>query len=111
MGDTSGFRVVLVPAGQVTSDGCEPGWVKLTGTPGRGTWDEWGPYQLAGEGAFERPLAVGDVLAGYCDGWFGDVYGDKTVEAIGGDWVVARHGDAPVLYHGDPQELCRFRER
>lgn len=42
------FRVVLVPAEQTTEDGCKAGFVKLTGTPGEGSWDEWGPYQCVG---------------------------------------------------------------
>jgi hypothetical protein len=43
------YRVVLVPAGQTSEDGCKPGFVKLTGTPGEGSWDEWGPYRCVGE--------------------------------------------------------------
>ena len=44
------------------------------------------------------PLEVGDVLCGHCDGEFGrDSYGDKIVEAIGPDWVVARECDRPVF--------------
>jgi hypothetical protein len=43
------YKLVLVPADQTTEDGCRPGYVKLTGTPGEGAWDEWGPYPLAGE--------------------------------------------------------------
>jgi hypothetical protein len=36
---------------------------------------------------------VGTVLRGYCEGWFGrDGYGDKTVEAVGSDWVLVRLG-------------------
>lgn len=38
------------------------------------------------------PLRVGDVLYGYCGGFFGrDSYGDKRVEAIGADWVIVRN--------------------
>jgi hypothetical protein len=43
-----------------------------------------------------RPLAVGDVLYGYCRGVFGASYGAKTVEAIGSDWLTACPvGDTP----------------
>ena len=44
-----------------------------------------------------RVLCVGDKLYGYCGGFFGrDSYGEKTVEAVGRDWVVVREDD------GDP---------
>jgi len=37
---------------------------------------------------------IGKVLKGYCDGWFGrDGYGDKTIEAVGSDWVVVRYDE------------------
>lgn len=40
-------------------------------------------------------LAVGMVLEGYCGGYFDrESHGDKRVEAIGADWVVARRMDA-----------------
>jgi hypothetical protein len=45
----STYKVVLVPADQTTGDGCKPGHVKLTGTPGQGAWEEWGPYPEVGE--------------------------------------------------------------
>jgi hypothetical protein len=35
-------------------------------------------------------VRVGQVLHGYCGGFFGDSYDDKRVEAIGYDWVVCR---------------------
>ena len=39
----------------------------------------------------DEPLRVGDVLFGFCGGFFGrDSYQDKRIEAIGADWVVAR---------------------
>lgn len=63
------------------------------------------------------PLRVGDMLYGYCGGAFGrDDYDDKRVEAIGADWVVARHGEwgmdeGPDFFHGDPESLCRYREK
>lgn len=43
------YRVVLVPAGQTTVDEDRPGFVRLTGTPGQGCWEEWGPYRCVGE--------------------------------------------------------------
>lgn len=36
-------------------------------------------------------LLPGDILYGFCAGWFGrDSYEMKHVEAVGADWVVAR---------------------
>lgn len=36
-------------------------------------------------------LAVGQILYGYCEGYFGrDGYGEKRIEAFGADWIVAR---------------------
>ena len=51
----------------------------------------------------EIPLKVGDVLYGYCNGYFGrDSYLDKRVEAVGPDWIVAREWvgmvDAPPKF-------------
>jgi hypothetical protein len=64
------------------------------------------------------PLRVGDVLYGFCNGYFGrDSHDDKRVEAIGGDWVIARtvgeFSSSPglYLYEGDPEFLCQYRER
>lgn len=60
------------------------------------------------------PLRVGDVLYGFCNGYFGrDSYDDKRVEAIGADWVVARSesGGCVPLYVGDPEFLCQYREK
>lgn len=64
------------------------------------------------------PLRVGDVLYGFCNGYFGhDSYEDKRVEAIGGDWVVARSvgefASSPYLhfYVGDPEFLCQYRQK
>jgi hypothetical protein len=59
----------------------------------------------------ERPLRAGDVLGGFCEGYFGrDSYGDKRVEEIGPDWVVVRYESGTVdLFQGDPQFLVRFR--
>lgn len=45
-------------------------------------------------------LKEGDLLYGYCNGFFGhDDYWDKTVEAVGPDWVVARqiHSNEPII--------------
>jgi len=40
-------------------------------------------------------LRVGQILYGYCGGYFGrDSYQNKRVEAIGFDWVVAREVDS-----------------
>jgi hypothetical protein len=36
-------------------------------------------------------LQIGELLYGFCGGYFGrDSYGTKRVEAVGIDWVVAR---------------------
>lgn len=35
-------------------------------------------------------VKVGTKLASQCGHLFGDVYGDKRVEALGPDWVIAR---------------------
>lgn len=44
-----------------------------------------------------RRLRVGDTLYGFCGGYFGrDSYTDKTVEAVGKDWVVTRNGNGIV---------------
>lgn len=43
----------------------------------------------------KRPLAVGDVLHGFCGGIFGrDHYDCSVVEAVGPDWVVVRNPGA-----------------
>lgn len=40
---------------------------------------------------------VGDVLYGYCEGYFGrDSYDEKTVEAVGHDWMIVRENKHPV---------------
>lgn len=49
-------------------------------------------------------IEVGDMLYGFCGGYFGrDSYGDKVVIAAGGDWLVARDLDCgePLLAVGD----------
>jgi hypothetical protein len=56
-------------------------------------------------------LRVGTVLFGFCGGWFGrDSYDDKRVEAIGVDWVVARHlGDGSAVFaQVDPDLLVPY---
>lgn len=56
-----------------------------------------------------KPLRVGTLLYGYCGGYFGrGSYGLKRIEAIGADWVVAREGDTPVFYEGDPDILIEY---
>lgn len=58
------------------------------------------------------PLRVGDMLYGFCNGSFGrDSYGDKRVEAIGSDWVVVREDGTPLIYRGDPEDLCEYRSK
>ncbi len=47
-----------------------------------------------------RTLYVGQLLRGYCAGFFGRdsySYQDKRVEAIGYDWIVARTDDGPIF--------------
>lgn len=71
-----------------------------------------------------KPLRVGDVLEGFCEGYFGrDSYGDKTVvfvaEPVDGYVLVAvtesvwtdEVGNLLVLraYSGDPSNLVRNR--
>jgi hypothetical protein len=59
----------------------------------------------------DAPLRVGDVLDGFCDGWFGrDSYGKKYVEAIGADWVVCRENGRPVCGEGPPENLVKHRQ-
>ena len=57
------------------------------------------------------PLRVGDVLQGFCGGWFGrNSYEDKRVEAIGSDWVVVRDDrNYPLFSEGDPEGLIEYR--
>lgn len=36
-------------------------------------------------------VKVGDILYGFCNGYFGiESYENKIVEAVGSDWIVAR---------------------
>lgn len=61
---------------------------------------------------WEKRVTVGTVLYGFCGGFFGrDSYGNKTVEAIGKDWVVAREDglvDYPVMAHCNPEILGEY---
>jgi hypothetical protein len=58
-----------------------------------------------------QPLRVGQTLRGFCGGAFGrESYGDKIIEAIGGDWVVAREDNGDVVFAiGDAEQLCEYR--
>lgn len=57
-----------------------------------------------------RPLRAGDKLYGFCGGAFGrDSFGEKTVEAIGRDWVVCREGESLLLFSGVPRSLAEYR--
>ncbi len=42
-------------------------------------------------------LAIGMILHGYCNGYFGrDSFFNKRVEAFGADWIVARTKESGV---------------
>lgn len=60
-----------------------------------------------------EPLRVGDVLDGFCGGYFGrDSYGAKRIEAAGADWVVARDEDGHAVFADVPPALLyEFRRR
>ena len=56
-------------------------------------------------------LRIGQVLFGFCGGYFGrDSYNNKRVEALGADWVVVRDmEDGTVQFHGGaPEDLLPF---
>jgi hypothetical protein len=57
-----------------------------------------------------RPLAVGDVIDGYCGGYFGDSYGRKVVEHLGRGYVVLREDDVPMLSTLDHDTLIFWRD-
>ena len=70
-------------------------------------------------GAALPSLRVGDVLYGFCHGTFGrDSYGEKTVIAIGPDWVLLSEmmwhprEDRQVrllhTYSGNPDDLLEY---
>lgn len=82
-------------------------------------------------------VEVGDVLHGFCGGWFGgDSYDCSKVEAVGPDWIVARirddfkedgdvrtasgtgirellaqYIDPDQWHHSDPDRSCPFSDR
>lgn len=73
-----------------------------------------------GCGDRQRGLTIGDKLHGFCHGLFGrDSYGEKTVIAMGRDWVLlsepgwAGNRQVRVLhaYDGDPDELLEYVTR
>lgn len=56
-------------------------------------------------------IVPGDVLHGYCGGYFGrDSYDDKRVEAVGADWIVARDSRGYVHFAHDPAVHQRLGE-
>lgn len=60
----------------------------------------------------EIPMRVGDLLDGYCGGYFGrDRYDAKRVEALGGDWVLVRNSvtNKPELALCNPETLLPYR--
>lgn len=60
-------------------------------------------------------LLPGDLLIGFCGGAFGrDAYFDKTVEAVGEDWIVIRDVDGrPEFASGEDihSRLWEYCER
>ena len=60
-----------------------------------------------------RPLAIGDRLHGFCQGYFGrDSYNCKIVEARGVDWVVFRNtsGGIELAAGTDLDVLANLRD-
>lgn len=60
-----------------------------------------------------RPLAVGDMTHGFCQGYFGrDLYQCTTVEARGVDWAVFRttDGAAAFVSGNDLHKLAELRD-
>ena len=46
-----------------------------------------------------KGFVIGEVLKGFCNGYFGrDSYEDKRVEAFGKDWVVCRDKEGHVHF-------------
>lgn len=42
---------------------------------------------------------IGMKLKGFCGGFFGrDSYGDKRIEAVGNDWIVAREENGEPVF-------------
>lgn len=63
----------------------------------------------------DQPLAVGELLHGFCGGLFGrDHYTCSNIEAIGPDWVLVRHrdgGGVHIAVGSDVERRLReFRE-
>lgn len=60
-----------------------------------------------------RPVAVGDVLHGFCGGIFGRDHHDCcTVEAVGRDWVVTRNDRGGIDFASNTgvlQDLAEHR--
>lgn len=55
---------------------------------------EWNRVEQQSRDDAVRPLAVGDVLHGFCGGYFGrDHYECCVIEAAGPDWIVTRELD------------------
>lgn len=58
----------------------------------------------------EAPLAIGDVLHGFCGGYFGrDHYDCTRIEAIGPDWLVARDEDGCLSFAAGSGDLGALR--
>ena len=58
-----------------------------------------------------RRVRVGTIVYGFCGGYFGsDSYGDKRVEGVGADWVVAREMDtgSAVFAPVPPEQLEEY---
>lgn len=54
-------------------------------------------------------IHIGLLIYGHCDGKFGrDHYGKYRIEAIGGDWLVARNAQQIYTDHPDIA-FCTFR--
>lgn len=58
----------------------------------------------------DGPLALGDVLHGFCGGHFGrDHYDCARVEAIAPDWLVARDQDGDLSFAAGASNLRALR--
>jgi hypothetical protein len=58
-------------------------------------------------------LMVGDILYGFCGGYFGrEAYGNKKIEGLGNGWVVARctTSDQIYFYEGPHVNLLQYTE-
>lgn len=57
-------------------------------------------------------IRVGQMLYGFCGGYFGDSYNDKRVEAVGVDWVVAREDNGQIVFaNTEPKELLGYCDK